>query len=696
LRLLEGVCARVQSKPALLVAHSAALSALLADLRVAADLADDLLSQSTGFWKRLATTTVHFFKSGSYADQLSELQARLDRSLQSLETSMDADTSERVCGVQDDVATVQLLLRQLKDHVATGEQLGQLDGTLSRLEVTIQSALVPPAAPAAGAGKPAADAGSSPSIKAGQFAVLARALVAELRARWELDASGAPSPVSMDASVIASMQATLDSVLNQLEEQSDVVRSLSAASSGGGSAGSGAASPVASAGAAAMPVPRYKLQPAPVFKLEQLSINAEHVKTAASAGFGDFKLGSGSFGSVLPAQLLAYGSAHPIPVAVKIFKGSATILSDGAVKGALQRIHDECAIQYSLRDHPNIVLIYGLLVDREAGALGLVMERCDTSLDALLADPAVRLSIPERVNILVQVANALGALHRRLPPILHCDLKAANVLISGSVGSPVCVRVCGFGLSRVAEDLNASVALSSTLSGRGTPLWRAPELFARSAGPTCASDIFSFGVTMWEVLRGAVPYAGLKPPLRGEGDGKEMVAQGGMRPDTCGLEAAEAAATALAGWVPPALTALMRSCWAAAASDRPPSMEAVLSELSEATTVLGAVSVRTGAIAGAGGTGSATAIPTQLQQLDPTHSLAHELLGMGDPLLDISVECGMDLLDKCVGTTGHVLALTFQAAFAHCDWICFLRTLAACCRSRPSVLPMLALPAGMA
>jgi len=68
----------------------------------------------------------------------------------------------------------------------------------------------------------------------------------------------------------------------------------------------------------------------------------------------------------------------------QILKGSARILRDAK---AFARVHDEAAFQYSLRMHPNVVTVHGILRDEEAGLLGIVMERCSCALSDALYGP---------------------------------------------------------------------------------------------------------------------------------------------------------------------------------------------------------------------------------------------------------------------------------------------------------------------
>src|SRR4051812_12607006 len=74
--------------------------------------------------------------------------------------------------------------------------------------------------------------------------------------------------------------------------------------------------------------------------------------------------------------------------------------------------------------------------------------------------------------------------------IIHGDIKGSNVLVSDGVHA----LVCDFGLSRHVNDIT-----SAGLQGMGTIRWQSPELLKRGAGKTMKSDVWAFGMTIYEV-----------------------------------------------------------------------------------------------------------------------------------------------------------------------------------------------------
>ena len=108
------------------------------------------------------------------------------------------------------------------------------------------------------------------------------------------------------------------------------------------------------------------------------------------------------------------------------------------------------------------------------------------------------LAIAEACEIAEQLCRALGHAHARR--VVHGDIKPANVLISQH-GS---VKVGDFGVARLAEGSSAGAA-AATIAG--TPKYMAPEQ-ARGRGTTTASDVYSVGVVLYEMLAGRPPFSG--------------------------------------------------------------------------------------------------------------------------------------------------------------------------------------------
>ena len=107
------------------------------------------------------------------------------------------------------------------------------------------------------------------------------------------------------------------------------------------------------------------------------------------------------------------------------------------------------------------------------------------------------LSVARAQAVAEQLCRALGSAHAQ--GIVHCDVKPGNVVLTAE-GQ---VKVGDFGVARLAEW--TSQALSATVAG--TPRYMSPEQ-ARGRPTTSATDVYSAGVVLYEMLAGEPPFAG--------------------------------------------------------------------------------------------------------------------------------------------------------------------------------------------
>jgi predicted ATPase/class 3 adenylate cyclase len=168
-----------------------------------------------------------------------------------------------------------------------------------------------------------------------------------------------------------------------------------------------------------------------------------------------------------------------------------------------ERVLEEARILFSLVPHPGVTLV------REdffvAGEYYLVMDWIDgPTLAGVLSDQGrPGLALDRVCDVLGQVAAALDHMHAHDPPIVHGDVKPANVVLT-SGGRAVLVD---FGIAGRAGSREARA---------GTRGYAAPEV--RAAGEaTPASDIFGLAATAFALLTGAPPVPGATPPSGGDG-----------------------------------------------------------------------------------------------------------------------------------------------------------------------------------
>ncbi|KAL5342521.1 cytokinesis protein sepH [Aspergillus crustosus] len=213
-------------------------------------------------------------------------------------------------------------------------------------------------------------------------------------------------------------------------------------------------------------------------------------KTSAKdvAELKDFQLGDclgrGAFGSVYRALNWNTGET----VAVKQIK-----LVD-LPKSELRVIMLEIDLLKNL-DHPNIVKYHGFVKSVET--LNIILEYCENGSLHSIAKNFGR--FPETL-VGVYMSQVLhGVLYLHDQGVIHRDIKGANILTT----KEGLVKLADFGVASRTTGLSESSVV-------GTPYWMAPEVIELS-GATTASDIWSLGCTVIELLEGKPPYYNLQP-----------------------------------------------------------------------------------------------------------------------------------------------------------------------------------------
>jgi len=144
-----------------------------------------------------------------------------------------------------------------------------------------------------------------------------------------------------------------------------------------------------------------------------------------------------------------------------------------------------------------LVQVMGSVIARKDEPM-LVMEFMEYgSLYDLLHNETIMVDGELIFPILQDIARGARFLHAADPKIIHGDLKAANVLVDGRFRA----KIADFGLSAKKKCLGAT----------GTPYWMAPELLRRESGNSAESDVYSFGIILYELYSRQDPYEGENP-----------------------------------------------------------------------------------------------------------------------------------------------------------------------------------------
>ncbi len=154
--------------------------------------------------------------------------------------------------------------------------------------------------------------------------------------------------------------------------------------------------------------------------------------------------------------------------------------------------------------HPHIVAVYDFGRNAQ-GCLYIVMEYVSgTSLFEIMKHE--RLPLPRVLEIIAQVCEALQFAHDH--GVIHRDIKPTNILIDGRDG----VRVADFGLAKLMQADSTATAQSRSAMVIGTPVYAAPEQRRLSTNVDHRADIFSVGVTLYEMITGRFPAEVFEPP----------------------------------------------------------------------------------------------------------------------------------------------------------------------------------------
>ena len=199
------------------------------------------------------------------------------------------------------------------------------------------------------------------------------------------------------------------------------------------------------------------------------------------------ELGSGGMATVYLADDLK----HDRKVALKVLRPELA-----AVMGA-ERFLAEIRTTANLQ-HPNILPLFD---SGEAGGfLFYVMPYVEGESLREKLDRERQLPVAEAVGIVRDVAEALQAAHEE--GVIHRDVKPANILLSR--GRPL---VADFGIA-LAVSAAGGGRLTETGLSMGTPFYMSPEQASADREPTTASDVYSLGCVLYEMLVGEPPYTG--------------------------------------------------------------------------------------------------------------------------------------------------------------------------------------------
>ncbi|CAD6194202.1 unnamed protein product [Caenorhabditis auriculariae] len=219
------------------------------------------------------------------------------------------------------------------------------------------------------------------------------------------------------------------------------------------------------------------------------------------------KVGSGSFGTVYRGEF--FGT-----VAIKKLNVGEPTLQQ------LQAFKNEVAVLKKTR-HSNVLLFMGWVREPE---LAIITQWCEGSSlykHIHCVEPKIEFEMSAVLDIFKQIALGMNYLHSK--SIIHRDLKTNNIFLMDDMTT---VKIGDFGLATVKSKWTAG---QQNQQPTGSILWMAPEVI-RMQDPnpyTTKSDVYAFGICIYEVLSGSLPYSN----INNRDQILFMVGRGYLRPD---------------------------------------------------------------------------------------------------------------------------------------------------------------------
>jgi serine/threonine protein kinase len=153
--------------------------------------------------------------------------------------------------------------------------------------------------------------------------------------------------------------------------------------------------------------------------------------------------------------------------------------------------------------HTNVASV--LHLGRTASGYFYAMEFVEGETLESLIQRCGQLEIRLALEIVAQVAAGLSAVHKQ--NLVHRDIKPSNIMVNIEQGGAVTPKIIDLGLAKSLDEPGTQTAISTPGSFAGTPEFASPEQFA-GVPVDIRSDLYSLGVTLWEMLTGKVPFLG--------------------------------------------------------------------------------------------------------------------------------------------------------------------------------------------
>ncbi len=215
----------------------------------------------------------------------------------------------------------------------------------------------------------------------------------------------------------------------------------------------------------------------------------------------EFELRSGMAAGGMSRIYRAMWRGQGLPTAVKVLDPRLS-----AHPYTIDRFYREARVSLLL-DHPNCIDVYTFGPTRD-GHHVIVMELLGGESLGSLIRRVGHIPWQRAVHVVIEVCDALGHAHGRR--VVHRDIKPDNIQLMGAEGPDERVKLMDFGIAYVSADSGFTEAAPGSTNVSGTPAYMSPEQ-ARGRALDKRTDIWSFGVVLYEMLTGKRPFAADDP-----------------------------------------------------------------------------------------------------------------------------------------------------------------------------------------
>jgi hypothetical protein len=226
---------------------------------------------------------------------------------------------------------------------------------------------------------------------------------------------------------------------------------------------------------------------------EQAAQRFEHYELVKGEGGKPVELGRGAMGITYKAVDVDLHCTVTLKVISERYLGD---------ESARLRFLREARVAASVR-HPNVASVFHLgrtgqnyfyaMEFVEGETLGNLIKRCG------------RLEVKLALEIATQVAAGLAAVHEQ--NLVHRDIKPTNIMVRLKEEGSVTTKIIDLGLAKGFDEPGSQTVISTPGAFAGTPEFASPEQFA-GVSVDIRSDLYSLGVTLWDMVTGKVPFQG--------------------------------------------------------------------------------------------------------------------------------------------------------------------------------------------